>query len=210
MTETDQNYSSILQEGKNCWKIVRSSHASIVIDCGNYYRDLHEAICKARHSVFILGWDIDGRIELLRGKDSRHSDCPTGLFDLLQWKARQNPEMAIYLNRWDYSVYQAAEREAFGEIKWRYHSPPNIHYCLDNIIPLGACHHQKIVVIDDEIAFCGGMDIALQRWDFREHYPENDDRADPADPYPSCKVIHYQPFHDIQMLVAGDAARALS
>ena len=34
-----------------------------------------------------------------------------------------------------------------------------------------ARHHQKIVVIDDAIAFSGGIDLTLRRWDCREHAP---------------------------------------
>ena len=32
-----------------------------------------------------------------------------------------------------------------------------------------ASHHQKIVVIDDCLAFCGGIDMTSARWDTREH-----------------------------------------
>lgn len=33
--------------------------------------------------------------------------------------------------------------------------------------PAGAAHHQKIVVIDDALAFYGGIDITTDRWDTR-------------------------------------------
>lgn len=71
---------NIFTPGRNCWKVERADFVSIVVDYGNYYRDLHEFIVKARHSIFILGWDIDFRIELLRGEDAKTSHYPSTLF----------------------------------------------------------------------------------------------------------------------------------
>ena len=36
-------------------------------------------------------------------------------------------------------------------------------------IPLGASHHQKVVVVDDAVAFVGGLDLTHCRWDTPEH-----------------------------------------
>ena len=30
-------------------------------------------------------------------------------------------------------------------------------------------HHEKLVVVDDAIAFCGGLDLAWGRWDDGDH-----------------------------------------
>jgi phospholipase D1/2 len=200
---------SILKTGHNCWRVEVATHASMIIDCADYYRALHQAIGKARRSVFVLGWDIDSRIELLRGEEARNAAYPYHLFDLIQWKVRQNPEVMVYLNRWDYSLYLAAEREGLSKIRWRLRSPPNVHYCLDDVIPVGACHHQKIVVIDDETAFCGGMDIALGRWDRRQHHLREESRIDPGGTYAPGTGHRFGPHHDIMMVVAGPAAYAL-
>ena len=98
------NQDDLLKTGANCWRAETATHAAMVVDCANYYRALHSAICKAKHSIFILGWDIDSRIELLRGKDAEEAGCPSVFFDLIQWKARQSPDVMIYLNRWNYSI----------------------------------------------------------------------------------------------------------
>src|SRR5439155_12993082 len=83
---------------------------------------------------------------------------------------------------------------------WRRH--PRLHFRLDGNHPLGASHHQKIVVIDDAIAFVGGFDLAACRWDTPAHRVDDPRRVDPG-------YVHYPPFHDVQMLVDGDAAAAL-
>jgi phospholipase D1/2 len=197
----------LFEENRNCWWAGEAAHASVIVDCGNYYRDLYESLRRARHSIFILGWDIDSRIELLRGEDARQAADPINLFDLLQKKAAENPRLEIYLNRWSYSLIFVKERESFSDLKWRLRSPPNIHYCEDAVIPVGACHHQKIVVVDDEVAYCGGMDVAIGRWDFREHHVHNADRVDPAGTLRPRHSVAYGPYHDIQAVVSGAAAR---
>jgi phosphatidylserine/phosphatidylglycerophosphate/cardiolipin synthase-like enzyme/uncharacterized membrane protein YdjX (TVP38/TMEM64 family) len=196
-------------EDVNCWRTERADHAAVLIDCARYYKALHEAICAARRSVFVVGWDIDSRIELLRGRDAARSPYPAAFFDLIQWKARQDPAIEIYLNRWDYSLFFAGQREGFSGLKWRLHSPMNVHYCLDGMVPVGACHHQKIVVIDDDVAFSGGMDIALFRWDRRSHHLRQRERCDPGGLGRPARKQPFAPYHDIQMVCSGPLARAL-
>lgn len=78
-----------------------------------------------------------------------------------------------------------------------------MHFSLDGMHPGGASHHQKIVVVDDAIAFVGGIDMAIKRWDTPEHRAHDPRRVDPrGQPYP--------PVHDVQMAVDGEAARALA
>ena len=202
--------STLFKPGRNCRQVEQATHASMLVDCANYYRAVHEAICKAKHSVFILGWDIDSRIELLRGEEAKKTKCPNRLFDLIQWKARQQPEVMIYMNRWDYSVFMATDRENFSEFKWKWKSPQNVFFRFDDQLPLGASHHQKIVVVDDEIAFCGGMDIAIGRWDHRAHHTRNKHRVDPIGTLKTADTKKFGPYHDVQMIVSGPAARALA
>lgn len=64
---------SIFQQGENCWVSSKASYAAPLIDCANYYKALHSSIVKAKHSIFIVGWDIDSRIRLIRGEDEEKS-----------------------------------------------------------------------------------------------------------------------------------------
>jgi uncharacterized membrane protein YdjX (TVP38/TMEM64 family) len=56
-------------------------------------------------------------------------------------------------------------------------------------------------VIDDRIAFCGGLDLTAQRWDTPAHRPR--------EPRRNAEQSAYPPFHDVMMMVDGAAARAL-
>jgi phospholipase D1/2 len=68
--------------------------------------------------------------------------------------------------------------------------------------PIGASHHQKIVVVDDRVAFVGGLDFALGRWDSSRHQPDDPRRRDIDSTIP-------QPYHDVQLMVSGAIAGAI-
>ncbi|WP_334129948.1 VTT domain-containing protein [Sneathiella sp.] len=195
--------SSIYRENHNCWRTGKADKAALLIDCANFFRALYAALCDAKKSIFILGWDIDGRIELLRGEEGEDNEIPVTLFDLLTHKAEENQDLQIYLNRWNYSVFFTTEREPFSGWKWRMRTPANIHYCADYTVPFSACHHQKVIVIDDEIAFCGGIDIALGRWDQRQHRVRARHRVDPGGWLDFFRKKSYHPHHDIQLMMTG-------
>lgn len=193
---------SLFIPGKNCWRVSQIREAALLVDCANFYRALHDSIVKAKKSIFIVGWDIDSRIRLIRGKDEAEAKAPSVAGDLLAWKARQNPEMKIYLLRWDSSITFLNQRELQPMRTWEANTPENVHVWLDNTIPCGGSHHQKIILIDDEIAFTGGMDIACGRWDEREHRPHEPERYDHGGPY--------SPYHDVQIVSYGPVVKDLS
>src|SRR3546814_4681942 len=93
----------------------------------------------------------------------------------------------------------ALEREPLPALKLDWTTPAQISVCLDDVLPIGACHHQKLVVIDDAVAFSGGLDLTIRRWDTTEHALDNPRRRDP-------RGERNRPFHDVQLMVDGEAA----
>ncbi len=184
----------------NCWKVASAHRAAVIIDGEDYFRALHLAMRQARRSIMIVGWDLHSELRLLRNGDN--GGYPEKLGELLDALARERKKLGIYLMNWDFSMIYAMEREFFPRynLKWRRHR--RIHFCLDGEHPAGASQHQKVVVIDDAVAFSGGFDLAKQRWDTSGHEPGSRLRIDPDG-------IAYRPYHDVQMLVDGEAAAAL-
>jgi uncharacterized membrane protein YdjX (TVP38/TMEM64 family) len=82
-------------------------------------------------------------------------------------------------------------------------TPDRVHVCLDSTAPVVSSHHQKLVVIDDCLAFCGGLDLTIRRWDTADHASCCPARVDPSG-------AAYGPYHDVEMIVDGEAARALA
>jgi phosphatidylserine/phosphatidylglycerophosphate/cardiolipin synthase-like enzyme/uncharacterized membrane protein YdjX (TVP38/TMEM64 family) len=197
MTETKTH--RILRPGHNCWRIEKAPRVAVAIDGEQVFRAVREAILAARHRVMILGWDIHSRVRLVRDGDA--DGYPTELGLLLDYVARERG-VDVYVLTWDFAVIYLLERETFPlySLDWKTHSRVRFH--LDAAHPVGGSQHQKIVVVDDNLGFCGGMDLSIWRWDTNEHLPRDERRIDPDGK-------HYQPFHDLQMVVDGDAARAL-
>ena len=191
---------SILEQGINCWRHVRANRMAFVIDGEDYFRAAREAFCSAQRSIFIVGWDIHSELRLVR--DGNQDDYPEMLGPLLDRLARERRQLNIYILNWDFAMIYAMEREFFPHYKLRWKSHRRVHFCLDGNHPVGASQHQKIVVVDDKLAFSGGIDLSKWRWDTSAHAIDNEQRTDPDG-------NQYPPFHDVQMLVDGDAAAAL-
>lgn len=193
---------SIFKPSRNCWKVDTIKNGTILVDSADFYRAVHEAFCKAQRSIFILGWDIDSGVKLLRGEDEKNSSEPSVLLELLSKKARERPDLTVYILIWDSSVVFFGERDFLPERIWTNNTPENIHFHLDNTIPLWGSHHQKIILIDDQLVFSGGMDLSRQRWDERAHLPNDPLRTDAKGPY--------GPFHDVQIMMEGPIVQHFS
>lgn len=190
----------MLKPGKNCWRIENATKLQFLIDGEEYFRALRASLLRAQHSIYILGWDIDSRVLLPRLDESDH--LPESLARFLGALARFRPHLHIYILSWDYAFLFTLEREWLPmlPLQWRTHK--RVHFKLDNSHPPGASHHQKLVVVDDSVAFIGGIDLTRCRWDTSAHTPDSTIRHD-ADGKP------YSPFHDIQAVVEGPVASAL-
>ncbi|WP_330110126.1 VTT domain-containing protein [Methylophaga thalassica] len=191
----------ILKEGNNCWQKKHADQVALLIDGENYFGALHAAIQRAKHSVYILSWDIDSRMQLVRNSD-QVEDLPVELGAFVSEVLNRNPDLHIYILNWDWAMVYTMEREWLPMYKPAWKSQNRLHFKLDGECPMGASQHQKVVVIDDEIAFSGGFDIGKSRWDSSEHKAKESRRIDPDG-------HHYPPFHDVQMMVQGEAAAAL-
>ena len=191
------NSSRICVEGKNCCSISRANRAAFLVDGEVYFSALKSALERAQRFIFIAGWQLDSRFRL----DPRKAASPC-FGDFLHDLVRRNRKLRIYVLLWDFAMIYAANREIIPLYAhpWRTHR--RIHFRLDSIHPLGASHHQKIVVLDDAVAFAGGLDIAEHRWDTPDHLPQDPHRVD------SIGRL-YPPYHDVQLMVDSDAAAAL-
>lgn len=198
----DTTAETLFEPGRNVWRVERAHRAKVLIDAATYFAALRAAMLKAEHSICIVGWDIDSRTELVGETDKADDGFPRTLGAFLTALVKRKPSISIKLLIWDYALFYSIERELMPSLSLGWSTPPQVELCFDNTLPMAASHHQKIVVIDGALAFSGGLDLTIRRWDTVRHDAENVLRADPAGtPYP--------PFHDVQMMVDGPAASAL-
>lgn len=193
--------SAVLKPGDNCWRIERADRAAFIVDGAEFFKAFREAVKQAQRSVLIIAWDIDSRVKLVR--EGEPDGLPIELGDFLNSMVKLNSKLDIHILDWDFVMIFAPDREWLPLYKEKWNDHPRLHFCLDDRHPTGACHHQKIVVVDDQVAFAGGLDLTLGRWDTPQHAPRDPRRRDlESEPVP-------QPYHDIQMMVSGPAAAAL-
>ena len=181
---------SSLEEGRNVWRIASAEKAAFLIDGEAYFRWLEPALASARKCIWILGWDFSADIKL-RPLDR---NCPP-LGDYLRQLVEHQERLHVRILVWGMGpAYSQRKIGLYTNPSWSDH--PRITLCFDTNHPLRAAHHQKIVLIDDALAFVGGIDLTEGRWDTREHLVDRADRTKPSGaPYP--------PVHDVQIALAG-------
>ncbi|XP_016521110.1 phospholipase D1-like [Poecilia formosa] len=132
-----------------------------------YMEDVADALEEAKEEIFITDWWLSPEIFLKRPVVEGNRwrlDC------ILKRKAQQGVRIFVML----YKEVELALGINSGYSKrtlLRLH--PNIKVMrhpdhVSSAVYLWA-HHEKIVVIDQSVAFVGGIDLAYGRWDDREH-----------------------------------------
>lgn len=186
----------ILRPGRNAWRIETADALAFLVDGEEYFRELDRAFRTARRSINIVGWDFDPDIRLRPLQDGET------LGELLHRLAEQHSELEIRILVWAMGpIYSGHSLKLYRQHDWSRH--PRIQLRFDPRHALRGSHHQKMVTLDDAIAFIGGMDLTAGRWDTREHAAHDPHRLKPGgEPYP--------PVHDVQAMVSGAAAAAIA
>jgi phosphatidylserine/phosphatidylglycerophosphate/cardiolipin synthase-like enzyme len=136
---------------------------AVLIDADAYFGAFAGAVARARESIFVVGWDIQAATRLLPG--AMPHGRPNALREYLNATLSARPGLNAYLLDWDFSLVFALEREILPVVQLGWLSHPRLTFRLDAEHPLTGCHHQKIVVVDDTVAFVGGLDLTTSRWD---------------------------------------------
>lgn len=188
------------------WRYARATKASVIVDGDNYFRHMQDAMLKARRRILLIGWDFDTRIHLDNGRrwwqNGRVARHPSRLGSFFPWLIRHRPQLEIRILKWSIGLLKLILRGAMTLDLLRWLPKRRIDFKSDTSHPLGGSHHQKIVVIDDCLAVCGGIDMTSGRWDTQVHQEEEPERT-----LPGRKP--YGPWHDATMMMEGPVAQVL-
>lgn len=192
---------TIFRPEETCWRTAPAKRVALLVASEAYFTAVFEAIQKAQHSILLLGWTFDPRTRLAPdGLVGPRDPDEIGLILLRLAAAR--PDLDIRLLIWKSALLIAATQHFFPHEARKWFKGTRIKFRLDDQVPFGACHHQKVLVIDDRLAFCGGGDISVDRWDSWRHLQEDLRRILPTE-------VRHAPRHEVMMMVDGGAARAL-
>ncbi|MCG6923175.1 MAG: VTT domain-containing protein [Acidobacteria bacterium] len=191
----------LLREGDTVWRVKNAERLAFLVDGAAYYRALAAALTQARRSVLIAAWEIDDHASL--DPLGQNPERPPRLGDAFRACLSARPSLNVHVLAWDFAMIYAVERGLQPLFRLRFSTGRRLHLELDAHHPVGASHHQKLVVLDDRVAFLGGLDLTQHRWDRPAHTADEPGRVDDDEnPYP--------PFHDVQVAVQGDAAAAVA
>jgi phosphatidylserine/phosphatidylglycerophosphate/cardiolipin synthase-like enzyme len=140
----------------------------VLLDGADALSAMAEAIAGARSHVHIAGWFASPDFRLTREPGS-----PT-LRELLAEVAERVPVRVLLWAGPPLPVFQPTRRMTHAA-RDGFVDGTKVRCVLDRRERTMHCHHEKIVVVDDEVAFVGGIDFtALQgdRHDDGEHLPD--------------------------------------
>lgn len=157
----------------------QNAFAQWLVDGRDYMWNVSRAISMAQDVIYIHDWWLSPELYM------RRPACISQkwrLDRLLQRKAREGVKVFVI-------VYRNVEQAIPIDSEYTKFSLLNLH---DNIMVLRSpnqlkknqffyAHHEKICIVDHDVAFVGGIDLCFGRWDNPQH-PINDDRPTGMEP----------------------------
>jgi phosphatidylserine/phosphatidylglycerophosphate/cardiolipin synthase-like enzyme len=184
----------LIRAGETCWRAAGAGRVGVLLDGQAYFRAVRDAIGRATRSIHLLGWSFDPRARLTPGEPDTGELART-----LIERARANPGLGVRILIWRSALPISATQSGFPHRAKGWFAETPVRFELDATVPLGACHHQKVVVVDDALAFVGGADFASDRWDTPAHLDDDPLRRGPG---PQANA----PRHEVMAVVDGPQA----
>ncbi|MEA2208530.1 MAG: hypothetical protein QOF54_1007 [Solirubrobacteraceae bacterium] len=144
----------------------RSGNAlDVLVDGERALPLIAEAIAGARSSVHIAGWHVTPEFGLTRGAEARR------LRDLLGELAERVDVRVLLWGGSPMPVF-TPDRAAVRRVRDELTRGTRVRCALDTHERPMHCHHEKLVIVDGEVAFVGGIDITSlggDRFDSSDH-----------------------------------------
>jgi len=160
-----------------------------LVDAEAYFAEIYERIRAAKKSVLVAGYDFDWAIPLRRGPGTSR----TTLRDALREAGRRGARCRVLVWAPAFAQHVLGTRAWAAWDDARDNPIPGTTLLLESSTGVWSSHHQKFVVVDSQVAWVGGMDVARDRWDTAAHAA-----GAPRDGT-------YGPVHDVQGRVEGPA-----
>ena len=143
-------------------------------DGEKYFADLAKELMNARKSIFITDWWMSPEVWLVRpvplDKLDKNSIEPSRLMDILFQCANKSKGVKIYIQLYAENKYVLSNDSKHTEVTLEA-LHPNIHVLRHPLNKLSFLwsHHEKLVIIDQNIAYVGGIDLCWGRFDTNDH-----------------------------------------
>lgn len=139
--------------------------AKFYVDGQEYYSELYNYLSQAHECIYIAGWFLSPNLYLIRPASNPEHVLSTILHD----RAKRGVQIRILLYNNVESIVPNKHGEAKSYLEKLHHNIQVSLQPLATMIPSSWSHHQKFVVVDYKIAFVGGLDLCLYRYDTQNH-----------------------------------------
>ncbi|HEX4096420.1 MAG TPA: phospholipase D-like domain-containing protein [Caulobacteraceae bacterium] len=179
----------------------------MLIDTQAYFDAAMKAMRRARHTVHLLNWAFEAQT-LFHPKPGCTGPDSDRIGVFLKTLAADKPHLDVRLLCWKSALPVAATQDWFTLKDRKAFAGSKVKLVLDGKLPLGASHHQKAIIVDDAIAFCGGIDIGPERWDTPLHLDDDPRRAKASHAHGHSES-DFDSRHELMGVVAGAPAKSL-
>lgn len=169
---------------KSFCPISSGNSAEGYINAFKYYNDIADELIKAKHEIYITDWWMSPEVYLKRPIPADENGVPTSVefrLDTLLYNAA-NRGCKVFILLYREFEHALPNKSMYTQEQLTKH--PNIEVIRHpgNLIFLWS-HHEKMVIIDQNIVFMGGLDLCYGRFDL-DNYPL-------AEPDPDKKVVYF-------------------
>lgn len=192
----------IIREGDTAWRANRADALAFLVDGADYFAAVKQSLLNARRTIWLLAWTFDAltRLQPDRIERSGHPETADRLGLLLRRAAALNPALDIRILCWNMPPVISASQAFAPQQAAAFFMGSKVKYRLDSSLPMSACHHQKVLIVDGKLAFVSGGDLSVDRWDTCEHGD-----GDPRRRLPN--MHRYPARHDVAAMMEGPIAR---
>jgi len=207
------------------------------VDGRDYFWAVSEALEKAKETIYIADWWLSPELFLRRPP---HNNKEWRLDRVLKRRAEAGVKIYVMVYREVEAAVTCNSQHTkhalqalcpegspgFGNIKIMRHPDHNV---LENAADMTFywAHHEKLIVVDYEVAFIGGLDLCFGRWDAHQHalsdvHPEGvENEVWPGQDFNNNRIMDFKnvqdwkqnelskadygrmPWHDVSMGLIG-------
>lgn len=164
----------------------------------SYYAAVSVALAQAQREIFVTGWFFTPTVLLTRAATGTDGETDESIADALQRAAERGVRVYVLLYE---EIPQALANNSAGAksalealhtnitvLRHRSRFSKNVYWS----------HHEKTVICDQRVAFVGGIDLALMRYDDWRHRLDDDGaHLWRTNDYQNIRVVD---FHDVDRI----------
>ena len=224
----NNKYKAFTNEKKN-------NYAHWFVDGKDYFEDLYEKLMDAKRTIFITDWWLSPEVWLKRPileadyikPSKKKKDNLSRLMDILYFKANEGIKIYILIY-YECSLALTLNSKYTQDTLEKLHKNIKVTRHPKDKFDLLWSHHEKLVVIDQQIGYVGGLDLCWGRYDFPEHpiyEPDNSEQKYyfPFIDYSNARICDFSnvedylkesvprknslrmPWHDVHTRIIGPA-----